>query len=912
ITGLCFVIKVSDAKSSGFEPGMKVEAKDQTSSSDSYWVATVVMVSGPLLLLRFDGYDEDRSGDFWFDCACELIQPIGWCAKTNTILIPPEAIRHKKPNWAKFLMENLRNAVAAPDHLFHDRPDDDNSNNGHLKVGSNIEVQDGEDPLCYWSAVIIEKYGLRLRLRYVGYEDEMSDIWEYYYSDRVHNVGWCKNMGMMLKPPKVMDKYKLWLSYRELVKLCQKGKSYQHLSKEDKLPVNNGFKKGMKLEAVNPEDTSVICVATVKDILNDCFFAVEIDCVVTINIPIKFVCHSKSKYLYPVGWCEKNRVPLKPPRGFSTSTTFSWDKYLDVTQAKAVPESLFNENLNKQRIKPHFVTGQLVEVLHQDDPSYYWIAEVTGITLGIKYQLRLKETQYTFVELVYRYHSSEAVHGLGWGKKMGLTLKPPKGTIMKKGWMKEILLLDEISTDENTANCSILQKLEKTDNLPPPHGFEPGMQLEAVNLQDPSSICVASVIECNNEHYFTVQIDNSLESSDDSKIRFWCHGESKKIFPIGWCKKNNIQLTPPPGYSNKEFVWQVYMESNNTKPAPEHLFCQVNLIAICKENGDKSLSNLNSNACADKMYTCCGDDDDGNDDGVGVGVGDDDDDDSGDDDVGDDKELLIFVRNSCSCGPYIDKQKLATMPNMLGPAPPNAVLKLVVEKVVLCAYSRSKVLDVLSTEKEKQSFLSILKTLTSKLSICENLFSLNKVNACSSCDKDSSSTTKSPVKSPPPTFAKPSSTTIGLPNSTTKLITPTSNNKPTTTKLITPTTNNKPTTTKLITPTTSKTTTTNTITPTKSPNPLQTSGQSSSTVLNNNVVGKIPEKHISKWSIDEVVEFVTPRDCKKFATVFQEQEVDGKALMLLSLDDIHKVLGVTLGPAIKLHDDVQKLRIRKH
>lgn len=181
---------------------MKVEAKDQLSSDDSYWVATIVMVSGPLLLLRFDGYDDDPSKDFWLDASSELLQPIGWCDKTNNILIPPEAIRHKKSNWAKFLVDDLCNAVAAPDHLFHNQDNIDNDSYGHLKVGVNLDIQDNECPLCYWPAVIVEMYGLRLRLRYIGYEEEDHDVWDYYYSHRVHNLGWGNAMGFMLQPPK--------------------------------------------------------------------------------------------------------------------------------------------------------------------------------------------------------------------------------------------------------------------------------------------------------------------------------------------------------------------------------------------------------------------------------------------------------------------------------------------------------------------------------------------------------------------------------------------------------------------------------------------------------------------------------------------------------------------------------------
>lgn len=78
----------------GFVPGMKLECMDRTSlETDTYWVATVVMASGPLLLLRYDGYDDDRSGDFWCDAASDELQSIGWCARNNNILIPPAGTR---------------------------------------------------------------------------------------------------------------------------------------------------------------------------------------------------------------------------------------------------------------------------------------------------------------------------------------------------------------------------------------------------------------------------------------------------------------------------------------------------------------------------------------------------------------------------------------------------------------------------------------------------------------------------------------------------------------------------------------------------------------------------------------------------------------------------------------------------
>ena len=68
---------------------MKLEALVRNSSDNNYWVATIVMASGPLLLLRFDGSEEDRSGDFWCDAASADLQPIGFCTRTNNILLPP-------------------------------------------------------------------------------------------------------------------------------------------------------------------------------------------------------------------------------------------------------------------------------------------------------------------------------------------------------------------------------------------------------------------------------------------------------------------------------------------------------------------------------------------------------------------------------------------------------------------------------------------------------------------------------------------------------------------------------------------------------------------------------------------------------------------------------------------------------
>ena len=75
--------------SNGFVKGMKLEVPNKC-DPETYWVVTVLNTCGPLLRLRYDGYDEDSTGDFWCDVASAEIHAIGWCAENGKNLQPPE------------------------------------------------------------------------------------------------------------------------------------------------------------------------------------------------------------------------------------------------------------------------------------------------------------------------------------------------------------------------------------------------------------------------------------------------------------------------------------------------------------------------------------------------------------------------------------------------------------------------------------------------------------------------------------------------------------------------------------------------------------------------------------------------------------------------------------------------------
>ena len=45
------------------------------------------------MLLRYEGFGQDGSKDFWMNLCSEGIHPVGWCATKGKPLIPPRTIQ---------------------------------------------------------------------------------------------------------------------------------------------------------------------------------------------------------------------------------------------------------------------------------------------------------------------------------------------------------------------------------------------------------------------------------------------------------------------------------------------------------------------------------------------------------------------------------------------------------------------------------------------------------------------------------------------------------------------------------------------------------------------------------------------------------------------------------------------------
>ena len=77
-----------------------------------------------------------------------------------------------------------------------------------------------------------------------------------------------------------------------------------------------------------------------------------------------FCYHASSPLIFPAGFCERNKIELKPPTGYEDK--FSWYEYLKDTNAKAAPIEIF---CPREPVEHDFEKGMKVEAADQMDPK---------------------------------------------------------------------------------------------------------------------------------------------------------------------------------------------------------------------------------------------------------------------------------------------------------------------------------------------------------------------------------------------------------------------------------------------------------------------------------------------------------------------------------------------------------------
>ncbi|XP_059617822.1 polycomb protein Sfmbt isoform X2 [Phlebotomus argentipes] len=369
--------------------GMKVEVENtdcdkesQTTAAalgyvpHSFWVASLLRIQGYKGLLRYEGFDDDASHDFWVNLCSSEVHHVGWCATRGKPLIPPKTIAKKYSDWKAFLTNRLSNARTLPTTFYNKLSE---SFKSRFRPGQQLEVVDKNRISQVKVATIQKIVGKRL---YVRYYDDVDDngFWCHEDSSLIHPVGWATTVGHRIAGPmhymtrmgQANDAMIELLTDDATHDLFKMNFTYEEYYLDGKV---SNFKVGMKLEAIDPLNLSSICVASVMAVLKFGYMMIRIDFYDPVANGTDWFCyHEKSPCIFPVGFCARNNIQLIPPAGY-TVNKFSWDEYLRSTGSSAAGEELFSMEV------PHhkFQVGMKIECADLMDPRLVCVATISRV-----------------------------------------------------------------------------------------------------------------------------------------------------------------------------------------------------------------------------------------------------------------------------------------------------------------------------------------------------------------------------------------------------------------------------------------------------------------------------------------------------------------------------------------------------
>ncbi|CAK6447791.1 unnamed protein product [Pipistrellus nathusii] len=321
----------------------------------------------------------------------------------------PSAAVQDTWSWGQYLKE--QKAVAAPVELFSQDQSFPEYENG-FQVGMRLEGIDPRHPSVFCVLSVAEVCGYRLRLHFDGYLS-FYDFWANAGSPDIHPIGWCEKTKHELHIPKGYRKDKfVWMNYLKVCKF-QNAPKKLFRNRSSNGPMPKEFQVGMKLEAVDRKNPSLVCVATIADIVEDRLL-VHFD---NWDDSYDYWCDVNSPYVQPVGWCQENGRTLIAPHGYPDPEKFSWTEYLEVTQTSAVPAKVF-----KMRSPHGFLPNMKLEVVDKRNPRLIRVATIIAVDdQRLKIHFDGWDHKYDFWMDV----DSPDIHPIGWCDVTGHPLEVP-------------------------------------------------------------------------------------------------------------------------------------------------------------------------------------------------------------------------------------------------------------------------------------------------------------------------------------------------------------------------------------------------------------------------------------------------------------------------------------------------------
>ncbi|KAM4651078.1 scm-like with four MBT domains protein 1 [Discoglossus pictus] len=451
-------------------------------------------------------------------------------------------------NWEEYLEET--GSTAAPHGFF--KHVDTSQQNG-LTPGMILEVPLRTDPQSYWVAGIITTCGQLLLLRYAGCgEDRSADFWCDIVTSDLHPIGWAQQNKKAVRPPDgVREKLKDW---KECLAETLNGacSAPAHLLEgphrgTDPLDL---FGLGSRLELQNSHDSLGAWPVRVLDNIGG-----------RLQLQYEGAPDSASLwlfYLHPflhqMGWAAHEEYEMRPPAAIRhLRSEDEWKEILTKCgedSEDSVPADFFQE---QPQIPAHsFTPGMKLEAVNPRDPSCITPATVTKVFSDHYFLVELDDLRPDHArspQSLVCHRNSPGILPVQWSTRMGVSVRPPPGYPGK-----------EFNWDDYLKKCEAQAAPESCFPLPQiEHGFQERMKLEAVNPSRPQDIHVATVTRVAGP-YIWLQFEGTKNPIPECIV----HVESMDIFPMGWCETNGHALCAPPQTPAKRP--EKTMESQPEKP----------------------------------------------------------------------------------------------------------------------------------------------------------------------------------------------------------------------------------------------------------------------------------------------------------------------------------------------------------
>ncbi|CAM9289843.1 unnamed protein product [Lampetra planeri] len=245
-----------------------------------------------------------------------------------------------------------------------------------------------------------------------------------------------------------------------------------------------------------------------------------------------------------------------------------WTEFLvqDLTGSRTAPANLLEGPLRGRNTVDLIIEGSVLELRDASDPFLYWPVRViqnVGGRLLLRYAGLSNQAQDTFL-----FYLDVRLRPLGWALENHLTLEPPTELRSLKSapdWQKAL----EDARLDGQKNPLPLEVFKDHVDLPK-HSFKMGMKLEMVSPWEQLHICPVSVTKVYNDIYFQVTLDDLSAGAKPQSVV--CHRDSPGILPVQWCLKNGVGLEHPRGYESPDFDWADYLKQSGTEAAPDACF----------------------------------------------------------------------------------------------------------------------------------------------------------------------------------------------------------------------------------------------------------------------------------------------------------------------------------------------------